>query len=211
MSDCCLACYSVACCCVKEVEEVYKDARIRWDEIVVNKEEAKLSTLDQVSLNKMGFTISPPHFDYKSISYELFIYLYLYPLEDLIMDDSVDIKIYPEFSKQGRLHFHGILTVPDEKYGIIYTLLNGLQYHYKNNAQGILKVKIGTKVHIKRFKRVAQVKPEFYLHSEKEWNEYVTKEVTHTEKILEMKLPIDRLKYGALKIKVEKKFSINIV
>lgn len=188
-----------------------------WEGIVEDFQKNVVSkSLDQtppVKGSKMGLTISPPHFNYKAIGYDMFIYLYLQPLEYLILDKTLDVKVYPEFSKEGRLHFHIILFVPDQRYGEIYLLLNTLKYSYQRCAMNHLKVKskLTKRLHIKRINRIAMVKPELCLHDEQEWQSYCEKEVEKTEKILGINCPINYLIFGKIRINIENKFSIIIV
>lgn len=168
-----------------------------WKDIVLNMDSG-ITDLDQIPPKKkysmMGFTISPPKFNYIDIPYMVLIYIYLEPLKYLY--EKYDCCVYSEFSKQGRLHFHGYVEFPDDDYGIVYKILNSLEYNYSSALRNCFVLKSNAKENnkYKKYKilRRAQVKPELHLNSRKEWMEYCSKEVEHTKKIIPSYAVIDK-------------------
>lgn len=158
-----------------------------WSGIIENPKVAESFSLTRFGTEKwhniMGFTISPPKVDYSKVSYELFIYIYLMPLQYIF--EEYETEVYVEFSKEGRLHFHGKVEYTNENYGTLYRLLNALEYSYE--SRGINRFVCRTvsgKKKVVKFNRKAMVKSELHIHDSKMWNEYICKDATLTGNII---------------------------
>lgn len=183
-----------------------------WKDIVQNFDGALSTDLDQImpenKYSMMGFTISPPKYDYTDVTYLVLLYLYLEPLSFLF--DNYDCVVYPEFSKQGRLHFHGYVEFDDTYYSIVYNIINSLEYHYTSALRNrfILKSCTAGKKRTYKIPRKAQVKPELHIHDRKEWMSYVSKDTEHTEKIMTKFSIIDSGKWKDISTLFKSRFNI---
>lgn len=187
-----------------------------WKDIVENfnieNTECGITDLDQIPPPKsdsiMGFTISPPKFNYSDVTYLVLLYIYLEPLRFLF--DNYNCVVYCEFSKQGRLHFHGYVEFDDTYYSIVYSILNSLEYHYTTALRNrfILKSNTVGKKKVYKISRKAQVKAELSLHSREEWIAYCRKDIEHTRKLLEKYAIIDSNEWHNLKTLFVSKFNI---
>lgn len=157
-----------------------------WSGIVENIKVAGSDSLTRSGKKMMGFTISPPKVDYNKVTYELFIYIYLLPLQWLYDTEGLETTTYIEFSKAGRLHFHGKVEYTDDNlYGPLYRFLNGLEYSYESRAINRFVCRtVSGKKRVIRFPRKAQVKSELHVKEPATWNEYVSKDVVNTNNII---------------------------
>lgn len=155
-----------------------------------------------------ALTISPPKYDNREC--ELYIYLYLKPLEYLI--EQGYLTAYCEFA-QGRLHYHCNVRVPDEQYGLIYRIITSTPEMYKVRGDNQYKIKyikpVGESrkiVYMKKYTPRAMIK--YVLSTNDKWLEYCTKESDKTQKILGKFSIINSNNWLNLKLYIRNKFSI---
>lgn len=171
---------------------------------------------------EMAITVSPPMHDNRDA--ELFMYLYLMPLREMIEEGNT--VVYCEFSKSGRLHYHVDIDVPNDKYGQYFRFVSSVRELYKPRAANQYKIRYhkpvnGKRIYIKKFMLKAQIDvqlncveytgPEHVSKQYKSWKEYCQKECEHTEAILGEFHKIDKNTYKKLRSYIENKFSINII
>lgn len=190
-----------------------------WEGIVENYGVALSADLDQITPEKshismdhmMGFTISPRKVDYSKLTYPIFIWMMLRPIQYLF--DNYTVTVYSEFAN-GRLHFHGYVSFPESAYSKVYLILNSLEYNYTGRRSDAYKIKSIVKGVRKthRISPVARVKAELRLRSESEWMEYCSKDVETTKRILgeqHSKLAvIDNAQFNDLNLRILARFNI---
>lgn len=173
------------------------------------------STLED-KITTMGITISPPMYDNREA--EIFIYLYMTPILEIIADGTT--TVHCEFSEKGRLHYHIIVNVPNSKYGQYYRFISTLQNQYRPLGINRYKIKYkqNKRIYIKSFTLRAQVDiclqcKEYTCNNKtyKSWNEYCTKDIEKTEKILGIFHKIDKYNLPLLRQYIENKFSITVI
>ena len=167
----------------------------------------------------LGFTISPK--PYPTMNIELLIYLLLLPLRFYIHEYKP--LIYCEFSKTGRLHFHGIVKV-NNNYGKLYLHTSSMQSLYDNSKEfrkvytehHIIKMGKGGMINktikemiYKKFKPIVFIKPELQFSAgARRWYDYITKEVDHTKRIIPEWYCIDCDIYKHLCKRTENEYNI---
>lgn len=60
---------------------------------------------------EFGITISPPYYPYDSVRLH---HVFTYDIQKILNKISNYYCLYPEFDKNGRLHYHGVINIKDK-------------------------------------------------------------------------------------------------